>query len=62
VILGFIRSRRYASRAGKSSKPKTPLEGVRLNQALEGVRLQVKSEEVGAIPKMRSGPSNTKSL
>jgi hypothetical protein len=48
VILGFIKSRRYTSRAGKSSKPKTPLEGVRLNQeALEGVRLQVKSEEVG---------------
>lgn len=49
MILGFIKSRRYTSRAGKSSKPKTPLEGgVRLNQeALEGVRLQVKSEEVG---------------
>jgi hypothetical protein len=38
------------------------LEGVRLNQALEGVKLQVKSEEVGANPKMRSGPSNTKSF
>ncbi len=46
MILGFIRSRRYTSRAGKCSKPKTPLEGVRLNQALESVRLNQALEGV----------------